>query len=224
MFSGKSGVAAFVHPEGVYDDPKGGVLREKLYLRLRYHFQFANERKLFSEVHHNTQFSLNVYGGPLPVSFDTISNLYDAKSIEECYEGDATAPILGIKDENGDWNVKGHPDRIIHVTKKELAVFAKLFDGNDNWKQARLPVLHVKELLEVLEIFSQQSVTLGISKMSVFTTEMWHETNRQNDGTICRNVHFPESCIDQIILALQTLFLNLLAVFANLIATMTVLT
>lgn len=199
MFSGKSGVAAFVHPEGVYDDPKGGVLREKLYLRLRYHFQFANERKLFSEVHHNTQFSLNVYGGPLPVSFDTISNLYDAKSIEECYEGDATAPILGIKDENGDWNVKGHPDRIIHVTKKELAVFAKLFDGNDNWKQARLPVLHVKELLEVLEIFSQQSVTLGISKMSVFTTEMWHETNRQNDGTIYRNVHFPESCIDQII-------------------------
>ena len=198
-FSGKNGVSAFVHPEGVYDDPKGGVLREKLYSRLRYHFQFANERKLFPEVDHHTQFSLNVYGGPLMVSFDTISNLYDAKSIVECYEGDATAPIPGIKDENGDWNVKGHPDRIIHVTKKELAVFAKLFDGNDNWKQARLPVLHVKELLEVLEIFSEQTVTLGTSRMPVFTTEMWHETNRQNDGTICRNVHFPESCIDQII-------------------------
>ena len=38
----KSGVSAFVHPEGVYDDPKGGALREKLYPRLRYHFQFAN--------------------------------------------------------------------------------------------------------------------------------------------------------------------------------------
>ena len=52
------------------------------------------------------------------VSFDTISNLYDAKSIVECYEGDAAAPIPGIKDEDGDWNVKGHPDRVIHVTKK----------------------------------------------------------------------------------------------------------
>lgn len=59
------------------------------------------------------------------VSFDTISNLYDAKSIVECYEGDAAAPIPGIKNEDGDWNVKGHPDRVIHVTKKELAVFAK---------------------------------------------------------------------------------------------------
>lgn len=69
----ESGVAAFVHPEGVYDDPKGGALREKLYPRLRYHFQFANERKLFPEVDHHTTFSLNVYGGPLMVSFSTPS-------------------------------------------------------------------------------------------------------------------------------------------------------
>ena len=198
MFSGKSGVAAFVHPEGVYDDPKGGALREKLYPRLRYHFQFANERKLFPEVDHHTQFSLNVYGGPLMVSFDTISNLYDAKSIVECYKGDSSIPIPGIKDENGDWNVKGHPDRIIHVTKKELAVFAKLFDGSDEWKQARLPVLHAEELVEVLETFSKQPTTLESLDNELFSTECWHETNAQNDGTIERNVHFPESAVDTI--------------------------
>lgn len=198
MFSGKSGVSAFVHPEGVYDDPKGGALREKLYSRLRYHFQFANERKLFPEVDHHTQFSLNVYGGPLMVSFDTISNLYDVKSIVECYEGDTSAPIPGIKDENGDWNVKGHPDRIIHVTKKELSVFAKLFDGSDEWKQARLPVLHAEELVEVLETFSKQQTTLENLENELFATECWHETNAQNDGTIERNVHFPESAADTI--------------------------
>ena len=199
MFSGKSGVAAFVHPEGVYDDPKGGALREKLYPRLRYHFQFANERKLFPEVDHHTQFSLNVYGGPLMVSFDTISNLYDAKSIVECYEGDATATIPGIKDENGDWNVKGHPDRIIHVTKKELAVFAKLFDGNDKWQQARLPVLHVQSLIRVLSCIANQTQYISDIKNEIFGSEMWHETNAQKDGTMVRNVHFPESLTDMII-------------------------
>lgn len=193
MFSGKSGVAAFVHPEGVYDDPKGGALWEKLYPRLRYHFQFANERKLFPEVHHHTQFSLNVYGGPLMVSFDTISNLYDAKSIVECYEGDDTATIPGIKDENGDWNAKGHPDRIIHVTKKELAVFAKLFDGNDNWKQAKLPQLHVVQLVDALRVFADQPKTIATESEKIYTAEMWHETNNQIDGTIERNVDFPES-------------------------------
>lgn len=192
-FSGKSGVTAFVHPEGVYDDPKGGALREKLYSRLRYHFQFANERKLFPEVDHHTQFSLNVYGGPLMVSFDTISNLYDAKSIVECYEGDSAAPIPGIKDENGDWNVKGHPDRIIHVTKKELAVFAKLFDGNDNWKQAKLPQLHVVQLVDALRVFADQPKTIATESEKIYTAEMWHETNNQIDGTIERNVDFPKS-------------------------------
>lgn len=197
MHNSKSGVAAFVHPEGVYDDPKGGALREKLYPRLRYHFQFANERKLFPEVHHNTQFSLNVYGYPLPVSFDTISNLYDAKSIVECYEGDATAPLPGIKDENGDWNVKGHPDRIIHVTKKELAVFAKLFNGSDEWKQAKLPVLHAKEFVEVLSTYSLQKVTIG-DVQGVESAILLDETQSQLAGVIGRNIHFPESGTDMI--------------------------
>lgn len=195
----ESGIAAFVHPEGVYDDPKGGALREMLYPRLRYHFQFANERKLFSEVDHHTQFSLNVYGGPLMVSFDTISNLYDAKSIAECYQGEASAPIPGIKDANGDWNITGHPDRIIHVTQRELEVFAKLFDGNDKWPQARLPVLHVRSLIGALSCIASQTQYISDIKTEIFGSEMWHETNAQKDGTMVRNVHFPESLTDMII-------------------------
>lgn len=188
----ESGIAAFVHPEGVYDDPQGGALREKLYTRLRYHFQFANERKLFPEVHHHTQFSLNVYGGPLMVSFDTISNLYDAKSIVECYEGDSAEPIPGIKDENGDWNVKGHPDRIIHVTKKELMVFAKLFDGNEEWKRATLPALHASLYVSVLERFVDYPSSVNDYSDNMITSTMWNETNAQKDKTIKPNTHFPE--------------------------------
>jgi len=41
------GVQGFLHPEGVYDDPKGGELREVLYGRLRNHFQFQNQLILF---------------------------------------------------------------------------------------------------------------------------------------------------------------------------------
>ena len=198
MYNAKCGVSAFIHPEGVYDDPKGGALREKLYSRLRKHFMFANERKLFPEVDHHTQFSLNVYGGPLMVSFDTISNLYDAKSIVECFEGDSTLPVPGIKDVNGEWNVQGHPARIIHVTKKELAVFAKLFDGSDNWKQAKLPVLHTRDLVSVLSRFAEQEYTLANISEHISVTQMWDETNAQKNGIISRNVRFPEKMIDTI--------------------------
>ena len=196
VFNSKAGVSAFVHPEGVYDDPRGGALREKLYARLRKHFMFANERKLFSEVDHHTQFSLNVYGGPLMPSFDSISNLYEVGTIEQCYDDSITGAVSGIKDTNGDWTKSGHPGRIVHVGKRELQVFARLFDGNEEWKQARLPVIQAEALIEVLNCFAEQGKTLGSMRDEVCTTEMWHETNAQNDGTIKRDIHFPDTAID----------------------------
>lgn len=191
-FNSKAGVSAFVHPEGVYDDPRGGALRQMLYTRLRRHFQFANELKLFAEVDHHTTFSLNVYGGPLMPSFDSISNLYEVSTIEQCYDDSITGVVPGIKDKNGDWSKAGHPDRVVHVGKKQLQVFAKLFDGNEEWRQARLPVLHAQALTGVLECFAEQELFLGNKSNEIMTTAMWHETNAQKDGIIKRSVHFPQ--------------------------------
>lgn len=157
MYNAECGVSAFIHPEGVYDDPKGG---------------------------------------PLMVSFDTISNLYDAKSIVECYEGDSSMPIPKIKNTNGEWNVQGHPNRVISITKKELLIFANLFDGSDNWKQARLPAIYSKDLMDVLKLMARQKVTM--SQCKIYSSQIWDETNAQKDGTIRRNIHFPETLRDTI--------------------------
>lgn len=198
MFSSKSGVAAFVHPEGVYDDPKGGALREKLYSRLRYHFQFQNELLLFPEVAHRATFSLNIYGEPQNVQFDSISNIFGASCIEECYTGGYKDTILGLKDAEGNWNCQGHPDRIIRISRKELSAFAKLFDGSEEWKQARLPVLHCKQLLESMGCFAKQEMNLGTIQDSIFTTQMWNETGAQNEDIIERKVQFPDTNLQMI--------------------------
>ena len=199
MFNNEYGVSAFVHPEGVYDDPKGGALREKLYTRLRKHFMFVNERKLFLEVDHHMTFSLNVYGCPQQtVSFDTIYRLYDASSIVDCYEGDSSLPIPEIKDKQGEWNTTGHPDRLLHITRKELMVFANLFDGSENWKGARLPVLHVKEIIEFLIRISSQRMKVADIQEQISVTQMWDETNAQKNNVIVRDIHFPETTMDLI--------------------------
>ncbi|MDR2043658.1 MAG: class I SAM-dependent DNA methyltransferase [Clostridium sp.] len=192
-FVNQKGVSAFLHPEGIYDDPKGGELRERAYARLRYHFQFANEKKLFPEVDHHTHFSINVYGGQRMVSFDTISNLYEVNTIEQCYDDSITGDVPGIKDDNNDWNVNGHPDRVVRVGKKELSAFAKLFDGGEKWREARIPSLHSSELMEVLRRFAAQPRTLGDIKDEIFTTECWNETNSRTDGTIRDRVGFPDT-------------------------------
>lgn len=192
QFCKSSGVSAFVHPDGVYDDPNGGILREKLYPKLRYRFHFANEKKLFVDIKDYITFSLNIYCNKVTDTFDSICNLYLPSTIGECFDSSIVGPVPGIKDENGEWSSKGHPDRIIHVTKKELSVFSKLFDCSNEWKQAKLPVLHAKQIVKAMECFLSASESVDDLGQNVTTSLMWDETNAQKDGTIIRNVHFTD--------------------------------
>lgn len=195
MFNCKNGISAFVHPEGVYDDPKGGALREKLYTRLCKHFQFANELKLFPEVDHHTQFSLNIYSGSHTPCFDSVSNLYDAGTLAACYEGDRSHAIPNIKDDSGNWNVVGHPKRVVQITKKELLLFANLFDDNDEWHEARLPHIHAQTLVDVLSLINDYQHSVKRDNLVDFSTVMWDETKSLKEGITSVFEGFPESSI-----------------------------
>jgi hypothetical protein len=189
-----AGVFAFLHPDGIFDDPNGGVLREQLYSKLKRHFQFENELNLFEGTndHGRMRFSLNVYkNGAREISFDIINNVFLPSTIDQCYEGYMTGDVPGIKDDNNNWNVQGHPERVVHISNDELVVFARLFDGNEMWKQARLPGIHAKQLLSVLELFSTHANTINTLNEDVFASQMWNETAAQQNGTTIRNVTFP---------------------------------
>ena len=97
MIGNEHGVAGFLHPEGVYDAPAGGVFRVALYSRLRAHFQFQNEKKLFSEPHHHTLFSINVYGSVRRTpAFAHIANLYVPATVDACFSHDGRG-LVGSK-------------------------------------------------------------------------------------------------------------------------------
>lgn len=198
-FGTETGISAFVHPDGVFDDPKGGMLREQLYPKLKKHFQFTNELKLFAEVDHHMGFSLNVYCNKSSSNFDMITNLFSVSTIEESYShADIGMVVPGIKDDKGNWNTQGHKDRIVCVGKSELKLFAKLFDGSNEWNKARLPIIHAKQFVEVLRQIANQSELLATHEEVACSSQLWNETTAQKDGTMIRNVHFPEGLNDTI--------------------------
>lgn len=199
MVDNARGVAGFLHPEGIYDDPKGGSFREVLYTRLRAHFQFINETKLFAEVHNQTLFSINIYGPTArEPDFDHLSNLFVPQTIDACFGHDGNGPVPGIKEEQDgggrvSWNTQGHRDRIIEVGEQQLALFSQLYDeAGTPPLRARLPALHARQLLAVLEKFAAQPRRLGDLSGEYISMEMWHETNAQKDGTIRRETRFPK--------------------------------
>ncbi|EFK4688903.1 TPA: class I SAM-dependent DNA methyltransferase [Escherichia coli] len=197
----EKGVAGFLHPEGIYDDPKGGQLRAAVYPRLRAHFQFQNELNLFVEVDHHARFSSNIYSASLgTVGFEHISNLYAPQTIDACFEHSGSGDIPGLKDEIESegklkvvWNTSGHRSRLISIATHELELFARLYDSEGTpARQARLPALHAEQLVAVLEKFANQPKRLGDLQGQYLSLEMWHETNQQKDGTIERKTQFPE--------------------------------
>lgn len=196
----RQGAQAFVHPEGVYDDPKGGVLREHLYPRLRYHFQFVNEVQLFPEVDHHVKYSLNVFGSGSAVACESMANLFVPATIDISFAHDGTGPVPGIKDDLNHWNTVGHSHRVIEIGEDELALFARLYDEERTPPlQARLPALHARELLSVLRKFAEYPRRLADLEGNYFSLEMWHETNAQKDHTIRRETRFPKDATEWIV-------------------------
>lgn len=196
------GVSGFLHPEGIYDDPKGGLLRREVYCRLRAHYQYANEVKLFAEVDNHTRFSQNIYGPLGEPSFKHISNLFVPSTIDQSFAHAGSGQVPGIKEEmelpdgrvKVKWNFDGHRDRVIEVGQHELALFAQLYDeaGTDAL-EARLPALHARQLMTVLDKFAAQPQRLGDLKGQYYSTQHWNEVNAQQDNTMRRETHFPKS-------------------------------
>ena len=193
MIGGGDGVAGILHPEGIYDDPKGGEFRRNAYSRLRAHFQFSNEKRLFGEVHHGTLFSINIYGSPaLNPSFDHIANLYVPDTIDASFEHAGGGEVPGLKNAQGMWNVNGHTSRVLRVNPAALATFASLYDNDGTpLREARLPALHSRQLLAVIEKLAAHPRRLGNLEGDFCSPRHWDETGAQKAGTIRRQTCFP---------------------------------
>lgn len=188
------GLFSFVHPDGIFNDPSGNTLRNIIYPKLKQHYHFVNEKLLFADVGHPSVFSLNIYQNSFgkAIKFKMIANLFDPSTIDQCYSKDDKTKLMGIKDEQGNWNIVGHPDRVLTIDDQCLKAFALLFDESD-YRGAHLLVLHNKQLLETVKRIS--ILPHHLSEKEPMVCEMWHESYAQDDGTMAESVSFPEQPI-----------------------------
>ncbi|MGU5865978.1 hypothetical protein ACV1EB_15750 [Aeromonas caviae] len=187
------GVSGYLHPEGIYDDPSGGPLRAAVYPRLRAHFQFQNEKALFP-IGNRNKFSINLYAkSASEVAFSNIANLFMPQTIDACFVP-SDKSVGGIKNDNDEWNLEGHPDRVLVIDNERLELFSSLYDESGTPScEARLPALHSVQLLAVLEKFSSQPIRLGNLAQEYYSTQHWNEVNAQDDGTMLRQTQFPKT-------------------------------
>ena len=196
-----SGVQSLLHPEGVFEDPNGGKLRAAAYPRLRAHFHFVNQQKLFAEVHNYTAYSINVYGPTLSSPrFRTMANLFLPSTIAASLDHPGGGVAPGIKREEGGWNTAGHKSRVIEVDAARLTTFGSLYDAPGTASdEARLPAIHARELVSVLDKLASQPRRLIDLEGAYHATRIFDEAGAQREGTIRRQTGFVESAGDLVL-------------------------
>ncbi|WP_419697317.1 N-6 DNA methylase (plasmid) [Mesorhizobium muleiense] len=183
---GENGYAALIHQDNHLTDPKGGEFREQWYCRIRKHFQFNNEikAKMFSEVHNNTKFSLNVYSSANnKIAFQHISNLFLPQQVDECFDDSKAwmGQIPGIKDDTGKWETKGHPKRRVTIDQKAFEAIARVAEEDVELPilQSRFVMPYSTDTVEVFRAFSDNQKRFSQGAGELQMDPIWHESGAQ---------------------------------------------
>lgn len=188
-----NGFMGMLHPESVYDDAKGQLLRKEVYQRLRYHFQYENELNLFTGTndHGRMRFGENVYGSrQKEVDFWGMNNVFHPATIDSSFVHNGHGLCGGLKTNDGKWNTEPHLNRIVHFKQKELQIIADAFESGCDWSSVKLVSIHSRSIINVLQALSSMRT---VASYQTIITEGLNETTSVDKGYITRHTKYPNS-------------------------------
>lgn len=169
------GVIGLLHPANVFNDSKGAHLRSLIYRKLRMHFQFINQKKIFP-IGNTRSFSINIYSYDHNPNFDAIFYLFSPSTIDDCFTIKSNHKTeSGIKDANGNWNENGDSTRVIRVNSKVLKSFVGLFDDKEDFLGVKMPFVYSKQVISTFEKIKNAPQTLKDIDNDIISTEMFIE-------------------------------------------------
>ncbi|MCV7193141.1 Eco57I restriction-modification methylase domain-containing protein [Mycolicibacterium brumae] len=130
--SKSSGIVALVHPAKHFTDVGARLLRAECYLRLKRHWYFKNQLKLFSEIGNTRQFSVNVYSSKRrEVGFLQAAHLFHPDTVGRSLAHDGMGVEPGIKTIDDEWSTVPHRSRITWVDSQLLTLWRDLLETHD---------------------------------------------------------------------------------------------
>jgi hypothetical protein len=192
-----AGVVTLIHPETHFTDEKAAILREHTYLRLRRHWQFDNELMLY-EIHHRIRYGVHVYGHVVDrVRFLMASSLYHPDTAERSLRHDGSGDEPGLKDPEGNWDLRPHRKRVLNISDATLQVWhAIMEDDSVPVRQTRMVYTVNTAVADVLATLSHQPRAgfLGLE-----FSPGWHEANDRRKGYFESRWGIPQSWNDVIL-------------------------
>ncbi|WCE38799.1 class I SAM-dependent DNA methyltransferase [Brevibacterium sp. BDJS002] len=178
--SASAGVTGLIHPESHFTDSRAGYLRQQTYRRLRRHWQFINELKLF-EIAHIFNFGVHVYGAfSEEIKFLNASNLYHPDTVDRSLKHDGSGADPGIKTPEDSWDLRPHKSRIVNVDNSKLNQWAVVL-GEYESISAQTPLIYTVNS-SADSVLAKLSLARRVGASGPQFSSGWHEKSDRQAG------------------------------------------
>ncbi|MGJ4094909.1 DNA methyltransferase [Corynebacterium macclintockiae] len=193
----ENGIISLIHPESHFTEKKAAALRAGAYRRLRTHLEVKNELVLF-DMGHTRHYGIHVYGAACEeISFKQAVHLYHPKTYLESLRHDGTGPLPGIKDDNGNWDLRPHRDRIITVDAGTLK------EWNSIIEEPGTPLLETRIVYsvnsEAATVLAKLAKAPRIRSIGLQFSRGWDETIDRKKGYFDSSWQHPDNWGDAIL-------------------------
>lgn len=174
------GVISLIHPESHFTEKKAAPLRAEAYRRLRRHWQFINEAQLF-EIDHHVTYGIHVYGFRRDeADFIMAASLYRPETVERSFKHDGSGSLPGMKDPEGDWDMRPHAERLVHVTTETLEAWKSILDSPDTPASEARMVYPINTLS--MGVLTKLADSPRIDDLALHYSRGWDETIDRKKG------------------------------------------
>ncbi|ABW14776.1 putative type II restriction enzyme, methylase subunit [Parafrankia sp. EAN1pec] len=192
------GIISLIHPGSHFTELRAAKFRREAYHRLRRHWHYRNERKLFEEVHHAKEFGVHIYGKSQPaIELMQATWLYEPFIPERSLLHDGSGSEPGIKDDQGHWDTRPHRARITSVNKEILTEWATLLDkpGTPHDEARMLFPINASSAT----VLAKLSKAPRLGSLDINWTAGWHESADRRRGWFERRPATPSAWSDVIL-------------------------
>lgn len=174
-----TGVVTLLHPESHFTEKRAATLRAATYRRLRRHWQFINELKLF-EIDHHVSYGVHVYAAPRDPEFRMAASLYHPSTVEGSLRHQGSEDVPGIKNDDNKWDLRAHQDRILHVDDDMLRTWASILENPATDHRSTRMVYPVNATSA--HVLQTMAASPRMSRLGLQFSSGWHESGDRRAG------------------------------------------
>jgi hypothetical protein len=143
------------------------------------------------EIQDQKRFGINVYGVSRQPDFLQAASLYHPDTVTRSLEHDGSGTEPGIKDPDGNWDLRPHAGRIVHVTNDTLRSWHAVLETDD------VPIAQTRMVYAVNKataaVLDKLAAAPRIGDLGLLFSPGWHEKNDRTKGFFDSEWGVPES-------------------------------